>query len=185
MDDPAIAEAARITALRDQWLIQRGKANKDTKARMKKAAQAEKKEKERSDKAREKNQQQSIRRLAISNRQAEVGAFRAVLSDPHTEPSSDPPVQPQILQTPELERIQVGARAALYTAKAKKKANGQSVTNRLNAIRAPRPTTPPPIQMELIRPGKRKVKVQLKILRQNECARRQTVKQPEWPRALM
>lgn len=43
IDDPAIAEAARITALRDQWLIQWGKANKDTKAQMQKAAQAEKK----------------------------------------------------------------------------------------------------------------------------------------------
>lgn len=112
---------------------------------MKKVAQAEKKEKERSNKAREKNQQQSIRRLAISNKQAEVGAFRAVLSDLHTEPSSDPPLQPQILQTPEVERIQVSAQAALYTAKAKKKANGQSVINCLNAIKAPRPTILPPI----------------------------------------
>lgn len=55
MDDPTIVKAAKITTLRDQWLIQQGMANKDTKTRMKKAAQVKKKEKERSDKAREKN----------------------------------------------------------------------------------------------------------------------------------
>lgn len=42
MDDPAIEEEASMTALRDQWLIERGKAGPATKARVKKTATAEK-----------------------------------------------------------------------------------------------------------------------------------------------
>lgn len=42
MDDPQVAEEARLTTLRDQWLIAHGKPTPGTKARMKKAAEAEK-----------------------------------------------------------------------------------------------------------------------------------------------
>lgn len=54
-DDSVTAETIRIIALGDQWLIQRRKDNAETKARIKKAANIEKKEKEKANKAREKN----------------------------------------------------------------------------------------------------------------------------------
>lgn len=54
MDDLSVAENARMTTLRGQWLINRGKATPETKAHMKKAANAEKKLLERQEKAREK-----------------------------------------------------------------------------------------------------------------------------------
>lgn len=108
IDDPIIAEKARIIALRDQWLVQRGKSNTATKAQIRKAAEAKKKEQEKTQKARDKNQQlQDIRRLTISNCREKLGTFRAALSDPHTEASSDPPVLPTtpIIQTPAFEKI--------------------------------------------------------------------------------
>ena len=57
LDDPIVTKTAKITALRDQWLIQWGKANTETKIWIKKVVDAEKKKKEKADKAREKNQQ--------------------------------------------------------------------------------------------------------------------------------
>ena len=160
LDDPVAAEIVRITVLRDQWLVQRGKANAETKTRIIKAANAEKKEKDKADKARKKNpQQQDIRQLAITNhRKADVGSFWGVLSDPHTEASSDPP-EASIIQTPVMESGQATARSAHQASKAKKKNNarmlGQQLLNRKN--RTHPPTSPP--QMELIWPGKRKVRV--------------------------
>lgn len=162
MDDPVIAGAARITALRDQWLIQRGKPNAATKARMKKAADVEKKEQEKQAKAKEKGQQQQdIRRLALTNRQfeAQVGAFRGVLSD---SASSDPPELPPTIQTPAFQNAKATGRAARQDLQAKKKASKDRLADRLNAARATRSArtpSPPPIQMELIRPGKRKVRI--------------------------
>lgn len=44
MDNPAIAEAACITTMRDQWLISNNKTNPDLKARLKKAKEAEQKQ---------------------------------------------------------------------------------------------------------------------------------------------
>ena len=61
MDDPAVAEAARITQLRDNWLFQIGKPSADTKMRIKKAAAEEKKEKAKQDKIREKAQAQAVK----------------------------------------------------------------------------------------------------------------------------
>ncbi len=43
MDDLAIIEAARITTMRDQWLISNNKTNLDLKARLKKVKEAERK----------------------------------------------------------------------------------------------------------------------------------------------
>ena len=40
MDNPAIAKAIKITVLRDQWLIQYEKPNKNTKTWIKKGVQA-------------------------------------------------------------------------------------------------------------------------------------------------
>lgn len=77
LDDPVVAETAKITVLRDQWLIQQKKVNTETKAWIKKAVDVEKKEKNKADKAREKNQQQEdIKQLVITNYcQADVGSF--------------------------------------------------------------------------------------------------------------
>lgn len=74
MDDPIIAEAARVNSLRDNWLIQQGKSTPQLKARMKKAADMEKKQNARLEKAREKSQLNNIQRLGSTNRHA-IGAF--------------------------------------------------------------------------------------------------------------
>lgn len=62
---------------------------------MKKAAEAEKKEKARQEKVHkkggEKSQLQDIRMIALANRQAKIGAFQAILFDPYASPSSNLP----------------------------------------------------------------------------------------------
>lgn len=171
MDDPVVAEAAKITAMRDQWLVQRGKATAETKARLKKAADAEKNEREKADKVKEKSQQQQdIRRLAIINHQ-QIGSFRAILSDPRTETASSDPAEAQTLPSSQT-TARTAHQASKAISKAKKKdfvsSMGQRLLNRskkngdhlsANAIRATRTPTPPLAQMELIWPGKRRVKV--------------------------
>lgn len=52
MDNPTIVEAARITALRDQWLLENNKMNSDLKARLKKAKATEQKKQAKLDKTR-------------------------------------------------------------------------------------------------------------------------------------
>lgn len=54
LNNPVIAEEARMTALRDSWLVENRKSNAVTKARLKKAADAKKKAKEKEDQAKEK-----------------------------------------------------------------------------------------------------------------------------------
>ena len=44
IDDPAIVEAARITTMRDQWLISNNKTNPDLQTWLKKAKEAEQKQ---------------------------------------------------------------------------------------------------------------------------------------------
>ena len=106
MDDPTIAEAAHLTALRDEWLIQRVKPSPATKLQMKQAAEQENREKakqgKRQDKTREKAQAKAndIRKLATSNQQVEVDAFQAILSDPPTAPTDNPLNLPLIIQVP-------------------------------------------------------------------------------------
>ncbi len=69
IDNPVVAETTKITVLRDQWLVQQGKATVETKAQIKKAVEAEKKEREKANKIKKKSQQQQdIRRLALTNR---------------------------------------------------------------------------------------------------------------------
>lgn len=53
LDNPVIANASRMTVLRDQWLLEQGKPSAETKTRLKKAAMSAKKEKEKQNKARE------------------------------------------------------------------------------------------------------------------------------------
>ena len=120
---------------------------------MKKAANAEKKEKEKQAKAKEKGQQlQNTWRLALTNRQVEVGAFRAVLSDPA---SSDPPELSPITQTPASQNAKAVGRAVHQDFQAKKKASKDRLKDWFNAAKASgehraRTATPPPVQMELI-----------------------------------
>lgn len=57
MDNPVVAEVAKMTPMRDQWLVQRGKAIAITKIRIKKAAEGENKKREKANKAKEKSQQ--------------------------------------------------------------------------------------------------------------------------------
>ena len=188
MDNPLVAEEARITALRDQWLIARGKATPATKARMKKAADAEKRLAERQDKAHEKakakNQTKDIRRLAMSNSQAmEVGALKEILSDPVTGPepqdvaATNPAsfysdavfanaasISNKSIQAPDAEESPTNILTTVrLSINKKKKAISQTLAGCLKSksllSKRARTPTPPPIAMELIRPGKRKVRV--------------------------
>ena len=92
MDNLKVAKEARLTTLRDKWLITCGKPTSETKAWMKKATEAEKKKAERENKAREKAKKKSqaidIRRLAINNSQRVVETFKVILSDPSTGPKA-------------------------------------------------------------------------------------------------
>lgn len=102
IDDPLVAEQAWAVELRDKQLIEKGKAPPDTKARMKKAADAERKLIEKQTKDQEKaknkgkNSNMGMMRLALANRQAEagVGSFRDVLSDPVTGNNDEPKGSP-------------------------------------------------------------------------------------------
>lgn len=178
MDNPLIAKEAQIVALRDQWLLSQSKANTETKARIKKAAVAKKKLIEKQDKARKKakskNQSIGMRRLALSNNRAvELGTFKDVLSNPATAPlepdktptfssnqlrDNDPALGPvsKTLSTAD------GLTAARLKSSEKKKAKGKTLSGRLSKKpggKAPRVPTHSPVAMELIRPGKRSVKV--------------------------
>lgn len=189
MDDPVLAEASRITALRDQWMINNNKMNPALKARMKKAKEVEQKQQAQLDKTRQKAQEKAhfndIRRLAIGNRQS-IGAFKDIFSDPASVPSS-PPLNAtafvSINQTPTTRQSIDSMLAKKSQQKAKKQAFANRKANTICGQKAPttnekaedsdksvtskasrasqrrRNSTPPPVQMELIRPGKRKVKV--------------------------
>lgn len=159
MDDPAVAETARLDALRDEWLIQRGKSSPAIKARLKKAASEEKKQQSKLEKARENAQQNDIRRLAISNRQMAVGAFKDILLNPHTEASSEPVEIPPVIHTPASMQAITSMQMGSQISKANKQAVGTKKTNNLLKRSRLRSLTPPPVQMELIRPGKRKVRI--------------------------
>lgn len=137
MDNPVIAKAAKMTALWDQWLLQRKKPTAKRKTQVKKTAKLEKKEKEKSDKVKAKNQLlHNIRCMASINSQVEVGAFCAILSNSPTKVSSNPvePLdQPQvIIQTPGIIAAQAAAISANQNAVIKKKTVTQEKANCLN-----------------------------------------------------
>lgn len=191
MDNPTIAEAARIITMRDQWLISNNKTNSDLKVRLKKAKEAERKQKAKLDKNRQKAQEQAqindIRRLAIGNRQLNrqlIGMHKDILSDPPAIPSSDPPnvaPPPELAPSPATINSIGSMLAVRKQQQSKKRAHASKQSNKLRrpmtqanrvdsvesdgsvastASRKRRKSpTPPPLQMELIRPGKRKVKV--------------------------
>ena len=178
MNDPTTAKITRIADLRDQWLIKRNKITPALKAKMKKMKAAEDKErakvKTKQDKNRETSQINSMRRLALGNSQ--IGSFKDVLSDPLVGPSSDSiqpptPIQPT-MATEQSVDLMLSANHQYISKKhaaALKRANTMD-KNRLKRIAdankatasstVPRSQTPPPVQLELIRPGsKRRVRV--------------------------
>lgn len=182
LDDPVIVVASEIIACQDEWLIKRGKPTPATKARMKKAAdlarREKKKEEVRHKKAQETVRSNDIRRIAISNCQrAEVGSFRALFSDPITpdpldiEEIDDPnlPTSPiPIIQSAASKKIKAQGLQQIQENRMRKKSTStatalanqlqrQANSNITNPIQ--KSVTPPPMPMELIRPGKRKVKV--------------------------
>lgn len=158
--------------LRDKWLIEKGKAPPDTKAQMKKAADAERKLIEKQTKGQEKakkkgkNSNMDMMRLAWANRQAEagVGSFRDVLSDPVAGNNDEP----EGSSVPGERAKQANSERQIV--QQKKKASLQSRAARLGAslgsnTTVSKPPTPPPVQMELIRAGiKRKVQVTKRAL---------------------
>lgn len=83
IDNPLVAKQAWAVELRDKWLIEKSKTPPDTKAQMKKAANAERKLIEKQTKGQEKatnkgkNSNMDMMRLALINRQAKarVGSF--------------------------------------------------------------------------------------------------------------
>lgn len=172
MDDPLLAEEARMIALRDSWLVENGKANAATKARLKKAAEAKKKAQEKLDQAKEKakskEQGLGMRKLAIANRRAEFGTFKALLSDPPTgndlPPSASSHTAPPTASPLPISAAERARAARLEKKKALAKASaqklGHSTGKAKEAAKRKRTPTPPPVPMELIRPGsKRRVRV--------------------------
>lgn len=90
LDDLVLAKESRMIAMRDAWLVDTDKANDATKTQIKKAADAEKKALEKKEKIKEKEKAKSkekalqMRKLAVSNRKAQIGIFKDLLSDPPT-----------------------------------------------------------------------------------------------------
>lgn len=92
------------------------------------------------------------------------------MSDPYTEPSSNPPEPtPAPVQTAATKQAIAVMKNACQTQKAKKQTSGVIQAAKLG-IRNPlvrldqnarqqRSVIPPPVRMELIRPGKRKVRI--------------------------
>ena len=132
---------------------------------MKKAATAKKKLPEKFEKARKKsmskNQSLEMRKLALKNNNAsEIGTFKDIFSDP----STGDPDEPTFLKALVAARLKtVGTKKAKgqkLTSKRLSLKNGLAIqvptSPRLRPCKSP---TPPLITMELIRPGKRKVKV--------------------------
>ena len=97
--------------------------------------------------------------MAITNHcQADFGTFQGVLSDPHTEASSNPS-EISIIQTLATKSSQATAKSAYQVSNAKKKDNACSLRQRLpNQTNRTLFPTPPP-QIEPILPGKQKVRV--------------------------
>ena len=98
IDDPLVVEEAHAIALRDKWLIEKGNPPLETKARMKKAVDAEKKFVEKQTKAQEKAKAKNLgpsemMKLAIANRhaEAEIRSFKDILSDPTAPENEDNP----------------------------------------------------------------------------------------------
>ena len=181
MDDPKVAEKVRLIVLRDEWLIARGKPTPKTKARMKKAAKAEKQEAEKKSKTREKakkkGQAMNIRRLAIINSRKVVGAFKEILSDPPTGPktlNTVPDLPGPVVSNNAIPNIPgpeptisppnglLGTNARLSNSQ-KKKTTQQTLVGRLKSkallSKQAQTLTPLPAAIELIRPGKRKIRV--------------------------
>lgn len=125
--------------MRDNWLIKKGNPLPDTQARIKKAADAEKKLAKKQVKTQEKAKTKNLRpsemmRLVISNRQveAEIESFRVILSNPITEEKSGDEVIP-LSTTPVNSATPLGlAKSSRQTIQQKKIASSQTKATRLN-----------------------------------------------------
>ncbi|MCJ1348467.1 hypothetical protein MMC31_006699 [Peltigera leucophlebia] len=153
MDDPLVAEEAHAIALRDTWLIEKGNPPPETKARMRKAVDAEKKLVEKQTKAQEKAKAKNLgpsemMKLAIANRhaEAEIGSFKNILSDPAAPENEDNPtllsVENQVIKS---------ANSGRQTLRQQRIASTQSKVGRLSrqsglgqAVQQARSPTPPP-----------------------------------------
>lgn len=157
MDDLLVAKQAWAVELRDKQLIEKGKAPPDTKAQMKKAADAKRKLIEKQTKGQEKAKNKGktsnmdMMRLALANRQAEagVGSFRDVFSNLVTGNNN------KLEGSPASGERAKQANSERQIVQQKKKANLQSRAIRLGAslgsnTTVSRPPTPTPVQMELI-----------------------------------
>lgn len=164
MDDPKVAKAAEIEALRDQWLLKHNKITPALKARLKKAKAAEQKQQaaKKHKKATEKGST-DVRRLALSNRR--IGAFKEVLSDP-AEPSNSTALFNQTLaQLPQFLRVNEAlSTASQQQSNTKTQASKQAdIMRQMKASRNARTPSLPPQPSELIRPaGRRTVRVTAK-----------------------
>ena len=152
--------------------MDRGKATPETKSHMKKTANAKKKPLKRQEKAREKvwakNQLLDIRRLTLANSCMQFGTFKNILSDPLTSDeasnnASDKSLIKPVGKNTTLLDPQLSAKLKIIK---KKKTKRQLLTGQLSALKSARKTprvwkslTPPPVTMELIWLGKRKVKI--------------------------
>lgn len=146
----------------------------ETKGRVKKAVEAEKKLFEKQNKAckqaraKSRNKSSGTRKLALNNSQAiEPSTFKDILSDPlmRDDPQSDDNTSAATNPTQVLESLigEILATARLNVSK-KKKAKRKTVVDQFSASKGfpkkPRQAPmPSPVAIELIRPGKRKIRV--------------------------
>ena len=197
IDDPTTAKIARIADLKDQWLIKRNKITPPAlKAKMKKIKAAKDKKrakvKANQDKNCEARQINSTRRFALGNSQIE--SFKDVLSDPLVGPSSNPiqpptPIRPTMateqfidsMLSANHQSISKKHTAALKQVKTMEKNRQKRIADANKATASstvPRSQTPPPVQMELIRPGsKRRVKVTSNAIENTPSKRMKAVEQ--------
>lgn len=155
----------------------------DLKTCLKKAEAAAKKqvakEKKIREKAQEKAQINDIRRMALSNKRTQIGNFKDILFDPTAPPGSDPPEAssppPVIHQTPATETFINNMQAIGKKQKAQQQTVSQKRLSNLRNAKRPWSVTLPPVQMELIRLGTRRVKIPINAVESTLSRRMQAV----------
>ncbi|MCJ1471185.1 hypothetical protein MMC07_009833 [Pseudocyphellaria aurata] len=165
MDDPLVAKASRIDALRDQWRVESGVADDATKARVKKAADAKAKAAKAPMKAgATKDDSLNVRRLALTNsQQNKIGTYTATL--PATTNSST--ANPVMTESPGAADIRGKKQASgdkkkavaahlsssKATAPAPRMELNRNSTKRTVRVTAKAVANTPTKQMHMVRPG--------------------------------
>lgn len=133
---------------------------------MKKAAEAEKKEKARQEKVHkkggEKSQLQDIRKIALANCQVKIDAFQAILFDPYAPPSSNLPEPSNSPNAPIIESTAAKISVLSNERKVLQQTHGKKQLQKANWVanlQKPVLVSLLLIQIELIRPEKQKVKI--------------------------